>query len=247
MSSLLDYGNILGSLSGKSNFTCLYPTLLTEGITDHPRGHVTVARYLFALLSDGRRGEVLMHVAESLNNWVYCYIRSTGIVQAEQSTVVSFRSSPDVSIYKVQKFSMLPSLVKPEVTTNKFTKAFPAWGHIFAANIPNVYLIILFNRPPLWSRGQSSSIHNGDVLCFLWGTNWIYICYVEESRPSMWSSGQSSWLHHGDILCFLWGTNWIYTCYVEERRPPLWSSGQNVRLQIRRPGFDFRPLLGKRK
>jgi hypothetical protein len=31
-------------------------------------------------------------------------------------------------------------------------------------------------------------------LCFLWGTNWIYICYVEESRPPLWSSGQSSWL-----------------------------------------------------
>jgi hypothetical protein len=35
--------------------------------------------------------------------------------------------------------------------------------------------------------------HNGDVLCFLWGTNWIYICYVEESRPPLWSSDQSSW------------------------------------------------------
>jgi hypothetical protein len=29
---------------------------------------------------------------------------------------------------------------------------------------------------------------------FLWGTNWIYKCYVEESRPPVWSSGQSSWL-----------------------------------------------------
>jgi hypothetical protein len=48
--------------------------------------------------------------------------------------------------------------------------------------------------PPLWSSGQSSWLHNGDVLCFLWDTNWIYICYVEESRPPLWSSGQSSWL-----------------------------------------------------
>jgi hypothetical protein len=31
-------------------------------------------------------------------------------------------------------------------------------------------------------------------LYFLWGTNWIYICYVDESRPPLWSSGQSSWL-----------------------------------------------------
>jgi hypothetical protein len=33
-----------------------------------------------------------------------------------------------------------------------------------------------------------------EIYCFLWGTNWIYICYVEESRPLLWSSGQSSWL-----------------------------------------------------
>jgi hypothetical protein len=46
----------------------------------------------------------------------------------------------------------------------------------------------------LWSSGQSSWLHNGDVLWFLWGTNWIYISYEEESRPPLWSSGQSSWL-----------------------------------------------------
>jgi hypothetical protein len=45
-----------------------------------------------------------------------------------------------------------------------------------------------------WSSGQSYWLQNGDVLCFLWGTNWIYICYVEESRPPLWSNGQSSWL-----------------------------------------------------
>jgi hypothetical protein len=50
------------------------------------------------------------------------------------------------------------------------------------------------SRPPLWSSGQSSWLHNGDVLCFLWSTNWIYICYVEESRLPQWFSGQSSWL-----------------------------------------------------
>jgi hypothetical protein len=31
-------------------------------------------------------------------------------------------------------------------------------------------------------------------MCFLWGTNWIYICYVEESIPPLLSSDQSSWL-----------------------------------------------------
>jgi hypothetical protein len=49
------------------------------------------------------------------------------------------------------------------------------------------------SRPPLWASGQSSWLHNEDVLCFLWGTNWIYICYEEESRSPLWSSGQSSW------------------------------------------------------
>jgi hypothetical protein len=91
----------------------------------------------------------------------------------------------------------------------------------------------------MWSSGQSSWLHNGDVLCLLWGTNWIYtICYVEESRPPLWSSGQSSWLHNGDVLCFQWGTNWIYICYVEESRPPLWSSGDSSWLQIQRSRFD---------
>jgi hypothetical protein len=65
-------------------------------------------------------------------------------------------------------------------------------------------------RPPLCFSCQSFWLLNGDVLCFLWGKNWMYMCYVEESRPPLWSSGQSSWLHNGDVLCFLWGTNWMY-------------------------------------
>jgi hypothetical protein len=82
-------------------------------------------------------------------------------------------------------------------------------------------------KPPLCSSGQSSWIHNGDVLCLLWGTNWVYVCYVEESKPPLCSSGQSSWIHNGDVLCLLWGTNWVYVCYVEESKPPLCSSGQS--------------------
>jgi hypothetical protein len=104
----------------------------------------------------------------------------------------------------------------------------------------NNILVVYWYRPPLWSSGQSSWLHNGDVLCFLWGTHWIYIWYVEESRPPLWSSGQSSWLHNGDVLCFLSGTNWIYIWYVEESRPPLWSSDQSSWLQIQRSGFDSR-------
>jgi hypothetical protein len=36
-------------------------------------------------------------------------------------------------------------------------------------------------------------VQKGDVLYFLWGTNWIYICYVEETASVVWRS-QSSWL-----------------------------------------------------
>jgi hypothetical protein len=66
----------------------------------------------------------------------------------------------------------------------------------------------ILSRPPLWSGGQRSWLQIRDVLCSLWGTNWIYILCVEE-RPPLWPSGQSSWIHNGDVLCFLWGTNWI--------------------------------------
>jgi hypothetical protein len=101
----------------------------------------------------------------------------------------------------------------------------PVTGHGVLLDVETSRIPYCLDRPPLWSSGQSSWLHNGDVLCFLWGMNWIYICYVEESRPPLWSSGQISWLHNGDVLCFLWGTNWIHICYVEESRPPLWSSG----------------------
>jgi hypothetical protein len=97
--------------------------------------------------------------------------------------------------------------------------------------------------PSLWSSSQSSWLHNGEVLSFLWGRNWIYICYVEESRPPLWSSGQSSWLRNEDVLCFLWGTNWIYICYAEESRPPLWYSDQSSWLQIQMFGFVSRRYL----
>jgi hypothetical protein len=79
-----------------------------------------------------------------------------------------------------------------------------------------------------WSQFTPSHIVSlRFVLCFLWGTDWIYICYVEESRPPLWFSGQSSSLQNGDVLCSLWSTNWIYICYVEESRPPLWSRRQS--------------------
>jgi hypothetical protein len=70
----------------------------------------------------------------------------------------------------------------------KFVSRHPSW---LSSPWERLYICIL---PPLWSSGQSSWLHNGDELCFLWGTNWIYICYVEERRSPLQSSGQSSWL-----------------------------------------------------
>jgi hypothetical protein len=43
-------------------------------------------------------------------------------------------------------------------------------------------VLSVFLWPLPWSSGQSSWLQSGDLLCFLWGTNWIYIFYVEESR-----------------------------------------------------------------
>jgi hypothetical protein len=58
------------------------------------------------------------------------------------------------------------------------------------------------SRPTLFSSGQSSWLRNGDVFCFLWDTNWIYVCYVEEGIPPLWSSGQRSGFdsRHSKIL-----------------------------------------------
>jgi hypothetical protein len=45
------------------------------------------------------------------------------------------------------------------------------------------YLYTLYG-PPLLTGYRT------EKYCFLWCTNWIYICYVEESRPPLWSSSQ---------------------------------------------------------
>jgi hypothetical protein len=48
----------------------------------------------------------------------------------------------------------------------------------FASYVPVGFNFLqewIYTCPPLWSSGQSSWLQNGDVLCFLWGTNWIYM------------------------------------------------------------------------
>jgi hypothetical protein len=52
---------------------------------------------------------------------------------------------------------------------------------------------LVVSVPGYWSR---------DVLCFLWGTIWIYICYEEESIPPLWSSGQSSFATEQRCIVF---------------------------------------------
>jgi hypothetical protein len=91
----------------------------------------------------------------------------------------------------------MAELPPPIGTKMSFTSAamwalpFSNWGNFLA--VEPLYCKKI-PWPPLWSNGQSSWLQKGYVLCFLWGTNWIYLCYVEESSPPLMSSGQSSWL-----------------------------------------------------
>jgi hypothetical protein len=85
------------------------------------------------------------------------------------------------------------SLSIPTCYLNVYTDKFS--GTFALLLVPGFQFLTVPFGPTLWTSDQSSWLHNREVLCFLWGTNWIYICYVEESRPPLWSSGQSSWLH----------------------------------------------------
>jgi hypothetical protein len=118
-------------------------------------------------------------------------------------------------------FSLFPPKLQWTISSNILLPYMVPFNFSLNRTVLRMYALLLHEisefafllaslRPPLRSSGQSSWPHNGDVLCFLWVTNWIYICYVEESRPPLWSSGQSSWPHNWDVLCFLWGTNWIF-------------------------------------
>jgi hypothetical protein len=42
------------------------------------------------------------------------------------------------------------------------------------------------SRPPLWFSGQSFWLKNGDVLCFLWGRNWIYMLLAVPDHALLW-------------------------------------------------------------
>jgi hypothetical protein len=75
-------------------------------------------------------------------------------------------------------------------------------------------ILSLFNIISVHS-GQSSWLHNGDVLCFLWGTNWIYICYVDKRyRCRYYTALQQnifSFAFHYIINYFwnIWVANWL--------------------------------------
>jgi hypothetical protein len=124
----------------------------------------------------------------------------------------------DITLLCVNPYTCKQTFSEPPLHSMLIQIEFKSTQLIFPQLVMVLFLRSFFGqccgwiRPPLWSSGQSSSLHDGDVSCFLWGTNSIYICYVEENRPPLWSSGQSSWLHNGDVSCFLWGTNSIYIC-----------------------------------
>jgi hypothetical protein len=66
-----------------------------------------------------------------------------------------------------------------------------------------------------------------EMYCFLWGTNWIYICYVEESRPPLWSNGHPSPRHPSTYLpfaeCIL--TDCKYTGFFIKKKIPVYRTG----------------------
>jgi hypothetical protein len=91
------------------------------------------------------------------------------------------------------KWILVVSATKVNRSWRKADSLSPSTGE--AELYLHCFRCVVFNwRPPLLSSSQSSWLQYGDVLNFLSGTNWIYMCYAEESRPHLWSSGQSSWL-----------------------------------------------------
>jgi hypothetical protein len=95
---------------------------------------------------------------------------------------------------------------------------------------------IAVNMSRIKPIGQSSWLHNGDVLWFLWGTNWIYICYAEESRPPDPTSHQ-----RGQTLAEL---RWWGPAATANYRPVLSSERT---LHNTKPQLSKRKTRGERK
>jgi hypothetical protein len=54
------------------------------------------------------------------------------------------------------------------------------------SNVESTYIYMTF---AVWNDclcGLMVRFPGYRTVCFLWGTNWSYICYVEESRPPVW-------------------------------------------------------------
>jgi hypothetical protein len=100
----------------------------------------------------------------------------------------------------------------------------------------------------MWSSGQSSWLQIGDVLCFLWGTNWIYIHIMQKKVDRLCGLVVRVPGYRSEMYCvsceirteFIYIYIYIYIYYAEESRPPLWSSGQSFWIHIQRSGFDSR-------
>jgi hypothetical protein len=186
----------------------------------------------WAALSLSRMNNYMQCASGQIGLDCFCVISSGHLYRAASSNNIEvFASTMPLWDWRVGK-TWLDSdkiilLSLAELGVAHFTHEFTLWP---------ILLLCSLTGPPLWASGQSSWLHNGDVLCFLWGTNWIYICYIGESRPPLWSSGQSSWPQDGGVMCFLWGTNWIYICYVEESKPPLCLVVRVPKYRSRGPG-----------
>jgi hypothetical protein len=84
-------------------------------------------------------------------------------------------------------------------------------------------MILTTNSDYFPKQHQPAGLCSGDVMCFLWGTNWIYIycilptqcIYVFRMIPTINSDyfpkqHQPAGLCSGDVMCFPWGANWIF-------------------------------------
>jgi hypothetical protein len=147
-----------------------------------------------------------MCLTQTVNNLCKIWLTTQGCIDNDRPDLSSERAPPNDRTVTFKKKKKKRSLVKsPRLGS---TPRLTDWLTV-SCNVT----LTLTDRPPLWSSGQSSRLQNGEVLCFLWGTNWIYICYIEENRPPLWSSGQSSWLENGGVLFPVrYELNWYMLC-----------------------------------
>jgi hypothetical protein len=72
-------------------------------------------------------------------------------------------------------------------------------------------MVLTINSDCFPKQHYPAGLCSGDIMCFLWGTNWICVfCVVLTIKSYCFSKEHyPAGLCSGDIMCFLWGMNWI--------------------------------------